>query len=142
VPDPRARRGLPERWLLPPAPREPDLAARWQALPFERRRRLAHVRPSEVSSLTVADAAVVGGLARARLGTSWRLLAGAPLLGWLVLMTVWGFGRSSAPAAERAWLVAGLALGAAVWLLAAVWTAGRLRRSRRILTELATQEAA
>jgi hypothetical protein len=142
VPDPRARRGLPERWLLPPAPREPELAARWQALPFDRRRRLAHLRPSEVAGLPGEDAAVVGGLARARLRTSWRLLAGAPLLGWLVLMTVWGFGRSTAPATERAWLVAGLALGAAVWLLAAVRTAGRLRRSRQILAELGDQGAA
>jgi hypothetical protein len=142
VPDPRARRGLPERWLLPPAPREADLAARWRALPFERRRRLAHVHPAEVASLTGEDAAVVGGLARARLATSWRLLAGAPLLGWLVLMTVWGFGRSTAPDAEQAWLLAGLALGAAVWLLAAVRTAGGLRRTRRILAELAGQDAA
>jgi hypothetical protein len=142
VPDPRARRGLPERWLLPPAPREPELAARWHALPFDRRRRLAHLRPSEVAALPGEDAAVVGGLARSRLRTSWRLLAGAPLLGWLVLMTVWGFGRSTAPAAERVWLVAGLALGAAVWLLTAVRAAGRLRRSRQILAELGVQGAA
>jgi fatty acid desaturase len=142
VPDPRARRGLPERWLLPPAPREAELAARWVALPFERRRQLAHVRPDEVAALSGEDAAVVGGLARARLATSWRLLGGAPLLGWLVLMTVWGFGRSTAPDAERAWLLAGVALGAGVWFATALWTAGRLRRSRRILGELAGHEAA
>ncbi len=142
MPDPRARRGLPERWLLPPAPREDDLAARWRALPFDHRRRLAHVRPAEVASLPGEDAAVVGGLARSRLRTSWRLLAGAPLLGWLVLMTVWGFGRSTAPDAERAWLLAGLALAAGVWFLAAVWAAGRLRRARQVLAELAGQEPA
>lgn len=140
--DPRARRGLPERWLLPPAPRDVDLAARWHALPFERRRRLAHVRPDEVRALSDEDAAVVGGLARARLTTSWRLLAAAPVLGWLVLMTVWGFGRSTYPDAERAWLLGGLAVGAGVWFAAALWTAGRLRRSRRILGEVDGQEAA
>ena len=142
MPDPRARRGLPERWLLPPAPREADLADRWNTLPFDHRRRLAHVRPSEVASLPGEDAAVVGGLARSRLRTSWRLLAGAPLLGWLMLMTVWGFGRSTTPDAERAWLLAGLALGAGVWFLAAVGAAGRLRRARRILAELAGHDAA
>jgi hypothetical protein len=136
VPDARAHRGLPERWLLPPAPREPALAARWRELPFERRRQLAHVRPDDVASLPPDDAAVVGGLARARLRTSWRLLAGAPVLGWLMLMTVWGFGRSTAPASERAWLLAGLALGALVWLAAAVWTANRLRRARLLVAAI------
>jgi hypothetical protein len=62
-----------------------------------------------------------------------------PLLGWLVLMTVWGFRRSTAPDAERAWLLAGLALAAGVWFLAATWATGRLRRARRILAELAGQ---
>jgi hypothetical protein len=142
VPDPRARRGLPERWLLPPAPREPELAARWTTLPFDHRRGLTHVRPAEVASLPDEDATLVGGLARSRLRTSWRLLASAPLLGWLVLMTVWGFGRSTAPHAEQAWLLAGLALGAAVWLAVSIWVAGRLRRARRILAELAGQDAA
>jgi hypothetical protein len=140
VPDARARRGLPERWLLPPAPRDADLAARWQALPFDRRRGLAHVHPADVASLSSEDAAVVGGLARARLATSWRLLAGAPLLGWLVLMTVWGFGRSTAPASERSWLLGGLALGALVWLAVAVRTAQRLRRARLLLAVIEPDE--
>lgn len=133
MPDPRSRRGLPERWLLPPAPREPELAARWHDLPFDRRRSLAHVGPDDVAALPEADRAVVAGLARARLATSWRLLLGAPVLGWLVLMTIWGFGRSTYPASERAWLLAGLFLGTLVWFLSALWVAARLRRARSVL---------
>jgi hypothetical protein len=139
VTDPRARRGLPERWLLPPPPREPELAGRWHELPFERRRELAHVRPETARTLAEPDRALVAGLARARLATAWRLLAGAPLLGWLVLMTVWGFGRSTYPATERAWMLGGLALGSLVWFVVALGVAGRLRRARRVLA--ATEDA-
>jgi hypothetical protein len=138
VPDPRSRRGLPERWLLPPPPRDAELTTRWHDLPFDRRRTLAHVGPDDVTSLPEADREVVAGLARARLVTSWRLLLGAPLLGWLVLMTIWGFGRSTYPASERAWLLGGLFLGALVWFLAALWVARRLRRARAVLAAATT----
>jgi hypothetical protein len=133
VPDPRAHRGLPERWMLPPAPREEPAASRWRALTFERRRELAHVRADGLGDLPAEDVEVVRGLARARLATSWRLLLSAPLLGWLVLMTVWGFGRSTAPGVADRYLLIGLALGAMVWLIAAVRAAGRLRRARALL---------
>ena len=139
--DPRARRGVPDRWLLPPAPREPDLRARWTAMPFDRRRSLARVRPEEVRDLDRHDIEVVAGLARARLATSWRLLLAAPVVGWLVLMTVWGFGRSTFPEAEGSWLLAGAALGALAWLLAAIGAARRLRRARQILATTAAGPA-
>jgi hypothetical protein len=133
VTDPRARRGLPDRWLLPPPPREPALAARFEDAPFDHRRALARVGPDEVTDLSEQDLEVVAGLARARLATSWRLLATAPLLGWLVLMTVWGFGRSTYPEVVDRYLLAGLALGAIAWLLAAIGAARRLRRARQVL---------
>jgi hypothetical protein len=132
VSDPRVRR-LPERWLLPPPPREDPARRRWEAVPFEERRRLAHARPDEVPHLADEDVEVVAGLARARLATSWRLLAAAPVLGWLVLMTVWGFGRSTYPDVVDRYLLAGLALGALTWFVVAVQVARRLRRARTTL---------
>jgi hypothetical protein len=135
VAEPHARRGLPERWMLPPAPREEPAASRWRGLPFERRRELAHVGPERLGDLASEDLEVVRGLARARLATSWRLLGAAPLLGWLVLMTVWGFGRASYPEVADRYLLIGLALGAIVWLVAAVQAAGRLRRARLLLAD-------
>lgn len=134
--DERARRGLPERWLLPPAPRDEPAASRWHGLPFEERRTLARTRPDDVNDLGPDARTIVLGLARARLATRWRLLAAAPLLGWLVLMAVWGFGRSTYPDAAALWFQAGLALGAITWSGAAVAAAGRLRRTRELLAAL------
>lgn len=131
--DRRAHRGFPERWSLPPAPREEPAAARWSALPFERRRALARVRADTVTELEPDDVEVVAALQRARLATRWRLLAAAPVFGWLVVMTVWGFGRSSYPESEGTWLLAGLVLGALGWFVAALAAAARLRRARATL---------
>jgi hypothetical protein len=132
VSDPRARRGLPDRWLLPPAPRDPGLAARWEAMPFDRRRELARLGPDELQSLPSDEAELVRGLARARLSTRWRPLAAAAVLGWLVVMTVWGFGRTAAPDAHGGWLLAGLVLGSGAGSVAARAGVRRLRRARAI----------
>jgi hypothetical protein len=132
VTDPRSRRGVPDRWLLPPPPREPHLAARWRGAGFDERRRWARLGEHDLPGLPDEDVEMAVGLARARLATSWRLLAGAPLLGWLVLMTVWGFGRATYPDSAQAWLLAGAGLGAIVWTAAAVLAAGRLRRARSL----------
>lgn len=129
---PRSRRGVPDRLLLPPAPREPELAERWQDAAFDQRRRWARLGATDPSAHADDDAEMVRGLARARLATSWRLLAGAPLLGWLVLMTVWGFGRSTYPEDAQRWLLAGMVLGAIVWTTMAVLAARRLRRARTV----------
>jgi hypothetical protein len=132
--DPRARRGVPDRWLLPPPPREPELAERWHTASFEQRRSLARTGPGDLDALAPEDAEVVAGLARARLRTSWRLLATGPVLGWLVLMTVWGFGRSTTSTEGAGpWLLAGLALGALAWFVASLAAARRLRRARQLL---------
>jgi len=106
------------------------LAERWLAAGFDQRRRWARLGATDPSAQSDDDAEMVRGLARARLATSWRLLAGAPLLGWLVLMTVWGFGRSTYPEEAQRWLLGGAALGAIVWTVMALHTARRLRRAR------------
>jgi hypothetical protein len=133
VPDHRRRTLLPERLLLPPAPREPALARRWAALPFEDRRRVAlsATSPSATASDGV-DAELVAAVATARVVTGWRLQVAAAVLGWLVLMTVWGFGRSTFPTEEDRWLVGGLAAGAVAWLLAAVGARRRVRRAASV----------
>jgi hypothetical protein len=129
----RSRRGVPDRLLLPPPPREPELAAHWHDAEFDERRRWAGLDVGDLAELPTRDVEMAAGLARARLATSWRLLAAAPVLGWLVLMTVWGFGRSTYPGQAQAWLLAGAALGAIAWTVAAVRAAGRLRRARQLL---------
>jgi hypothetical protein len=131
--DPRRRSLLPERVLLPPAPREPDLATRWAALPFERRRRLALTAlrgTAPAADVTGTDAELVRALAEARVATGWRLQVAALVLGWLVLMTIWGFGRSTFPADETRWQLAGLVAGALVWALGAGLARRRIRRAR------------
>jgi hypothetical protein len=142
VPDHPGHRGLPQRWLLPPPPRTDPARSRWHALPYDDRRRLAHVAAAGVAGLTPEDREVVTGLASARLATSWRLLAAAPLLGWLVLMTIWGFGRASYPDAADRYLLVGATLGAVTWLLAAVAVAGRLRRAREVLAAVTDRGSA
>jgi hypothetical protein len=92
-----------------------------------------------VAGLTPEEREMVTGLASARLATSWRLLATAPVLGWLVLMTVWGFGRASYPDAADRYLLVGATLGAVTWLVTAVAVAGRLRRARHVLTAASDQ---
>jgi len=131
--DRRARRGIPERWTLPPAPRDEPAASRWAELPFDRRRSLARVRADDLDGLSPEDREVVAALQRARLATRWRLLAAAPILAWLVLMTFWGFGRSTYPESEGTWLLVGLVLGAVAWFVVALASAARLRRARATL---------
>ena len=85
---------------------------------------------------------MVASLQRARLATRWRLLATAPVFAWLLLMTIWGFGRSSFPDREGTWLLVGLVVGAIGWFIAALATATRLRRARSLLAEATSNERA
>jgi hypothetical protein len=134
----RRRTLVPERLLLPPAPRDPELAARWVELPFDERRRLALAATGGTGGTggtapsSPDDRELVAAVARARVATGWRLQVAAVVLGWLVLMTVWGFGRSTFPAHEDRWLVAGLTLGAVVWALGAVVARRRIRRAAEL----------
>jgi hypothetical protein len=130
--DPRRRRGVPDRLLLPPAPRDEELARRWRDLGFDERRRLAIASTRGSHDLTDEDAEVVRGLAEARVATGWRLQVAALVFGWLMLMTLWGFGRSTYPDAEQAWLAAGLVGGGLLWLGAAIAGIRRVRRARAV----------
>lgn len=134
--DPRLQRGLPERWLLPPAPRDPQHRAEWDALSFSERQRLARVRPGGATALTANERTLVAGLAEARLATGWRLHLGAPVLGWLLLMTLSGFGRSTFPEAAESWFLAGVVAGAALWVGASLLAHRRLGRARALRREL------
>lgn len=131
--DPYVRRGLPERWLLPPPPRQPHLRRRWEELPFDERLRLARLSPEELPSIDVEQRELITALASARIATAWRLFVAAALIGWLVLMTIWGFGRSTAPNAQQVYLYAGLGLGGAAWAAASFASVHRLRKARRLL---------
>jgi hypothetical protein len=132
LPDHRRRSLVPDRLLLPPAPRDPALARRWRELPFEDQRRLGAAATTGALDLPDDEDELVRGLARARMATAWRLQLSALVLGWLVLMTIWGFGRSTFPADEDAWLVAGLVAGASAWVLAALAARRRVRRAARV----------
>jgi hypothetical protein len=134
--DPRRRRGVPDRLLLPPAPRDREVAARWHGLGFEQRRRLAIASTRGSRDLSAEDAEVVRGLAEARVATGWRLQVAALVFGWLMLMTLWGFGRSTFPEAEQAWLTAGLVAGGLLWLGAAIAGIRRVRRARAVADRL------
>jgi hypothetical protein len=129
------RRGLPERLLLPPPPRDPVLAERYAQLPFERRRALAGaVRRGGPVAGSAHDRALVRGLADARIATRSRLYVGALVLGWLVWMTVFGVGRTSLPGPEQRWLWIGLAAGVVVAVPAVVSAHRRVLRARSVVT--------
>ncbi|MBW3621661.1 MAG: hypothetical protein KY461_15565 [Actinobacteria bacterium] len=49
----------------------------------------------------------------------WRRVAGSVLLGCLVVMTVWGFGRSGFPEHQRWFLALGIVAGAVAAVLSA-----------------------
>ena len=83
---------------------------------------------------------MVAALQEARLATRWRLLAAAPVLAWLVLMTFWGFGRSTYPESEGTWLLVGLVLSAVAWFVVALASAARLRRARATLVAAAEHD--
>lgn len=129
--DARARRGIPERWLLPPPPQEPALHEQWLALSADQRRTLARTRPDDVAELDPELRELVAGLSRARVATAPRLLA-APLLGGVVaLAVVWAGLRPTQP--DDLALLVGAAVGALAWLVGAVVAARRLRRARQLL---------
>jgi hypothetical protein len=116
----------------------PRLARRWHGLGFEQRRRLALASTRGAHDLADADAEVVRALAEARVATGWRLQVAALVFGWLMLMTLWGFGRSTYPEAEQSWLAAGLVAGGLVWLGAAIAGVRRVRRARTVAQRLDT----
>ena len=124
--------GLPDWLLLPPGPRDADLAAAWSRRSREERLRLARTAGGDPATATVSDDdhALVVALAEARLATRWRLHLTAAGLGWLVLMTIWGFGRASAGGNAPGWLVAGLAAGLLATAVAERRVRTRIARAR------------
>jgi hypothetical protein len=131
--DRRRRALVPERLLLPPPPQDPRLRERFEALPFERRRELARASQDPAAGPAGDEARLVVGLAEARVASRWRPQAAAVVLGWLMLMTLWGFGQSTYPDSEPAWLAAGLVAGGIVWLVAARAAARRVGRARAVV---------
>ena len=123
---------VPERLLLPPPPRDPVLRERWSSLPFAERRRLARSSVDPHRDPPPKDRALVAALARARVATAWRGVAGALVLGWLVLMTVWGFGRSAAPAHAVVFLLTGAAGGVTAAAAAVLQARRRVRRAAAV----------
>ncbi len=130
--DARAGRGIPERFQLPPPPQDEEARRRWDALPLERQRELARVGPEDVDDLDPDDRDLVVALSITRVITAWRLLLTPPLLGLVVVMTVWGFGQSTAQDADL-WFWIALALGVLVWFVGAFAGARRLRRARQVV---------
>ena len=78
------------------------------------------------------EADLVAALARRRLDTMWRLRVGSVVLGWLVLMTVWGYGRASTGETVSTWLWLGLGGAVVAAGLHARATSRRARRWRRL----------
>lgn len=112
-------RRAPARLLLPPAPRDPETRAAWDARDLDDRLRLARHVATGTDPGSDPDRALVRAVAAARVATGWRLRVGAVVFGWLVLMTVWGFGRAQrgdeAVGELAIGLVGGLAAGIAAW---------------------------
>jgi hypothetical protein len=130
--DRRRRAPVPERLLLPPPPQDPRLRERFTSLSFERRRELARASQDPAADPADDEARLVVALAQARVASRWRPQVAAVVFGWLMLMTLWGFGQSTYPDREPAWLAAGLAAGGVVWLVAARAAARRVGRARAV----------
>lgn len=123
---------IPERLLLPPAPRDPAARAAWDGLNSGDRANLARCLSTGTLPENPEDRDLVRALANARVATAWRPRAGAVVLGWLVLMTVWGFGRAQYGGLAVPALAAGLAGGAVAAAVAWRQVQRRLRASRRL----------
>lgn len=123
----RGDRGLPDWLLLPPGPRDPELATAWATRDMDERLALgrASTRAPDGAAVAARDVDLVVALADARVATRWRLHLASAVLGWLVLMTLWGFGRAMDGGTAPGWLVGGLVAG-----LAAVTVAERRVRTR------------
>jgi hypothetical protein len=128
----RRRRLVPDRLLLPPPPRDDDAARRWRSRPFDERRRLALASTRGLDEVSGEDRDLVRALARARVVTGWRLQVAALVFAWLVLMTVWGFGRSTFHGSEPTWRAIGLGAAVLAWVPAAATARHRVRRARRV----------
>lgn len=108
----RARRPdrvpVPRRLLLPPAPT--GIARQdWDALSAGDQDAIVAMMAS--GPVPAARLPLLTTLLERRLATSWRLRVGAVVLGWLVLMTVWGFGRAQTGVVWGPWFGVGLTLG-------------------------------
>ena len=125
-------RRTPTRLLLPPPPRDPDARTAWQGRDLDDRLRLARCATVGTDPGDDQDRALVRAVAAARVATGWRLRVGAVVFGWLVLMTVWGFGRAQRGDEAAVELVIGLVGGLAAGT--AAWRAGsrRLRVAREV----------
>lgn len=132
---PRRRPPVPDAWLRPPGPQDAALRRRWRDLPPDTQRELAR-RSTTPADAAGPDADLVRSLAVRRVRTAGRAAAGAALVGWLVLMTVWGFGRSACPACEGDFLLAGLVAGAAVAVVGVRRARRRARAARRVVAAL------
>lgn len=119
---------VPDRWHEPHRPGDPSLRARWDALPPAERRRVVAQSLRPAASHEVRDRELVRAVAERRVARHrWSLLAAA-VVGWLVLMTVWGIGRSGFPDREAWFLTAGLVAGI---VTAGVLARGAVRRRVR-----------
>lgn len=135
MPPTERRPPVPEAWLLPPTPADPELRARWDALPFESRQAIGRrsVRPTEAAG---PDADLVAAVAARRVARAGRSAAAAAGVGWLVFMTIWGFGRAGYPAVADRFLIVGLAAGAVVAVVGVVRSRRRTARAWTVLRTL------
>ncbi len=134
-PGPDRRLPVPTSWLEPRGPRSGPARERWRELAPDERRELVR------RSLTPGDApgpdeSVVRALAEDLVRSSGRAGATAAFVGWLVLMTLWGFGRSAAPDAAGVFLAVGLVAGAATAVAGVRRARRRSRRARAVVRVL------
>jgi hypothetical protein len=109
--DHRHSRFVPERWVTPAAPLDARLRARFDALAASEQRAVVAAARDVSAARAAADPELVRALAGAEVQRTGRRLAGAVILGWLVLMTIWGIGRSGFEEQVSLFLVTGLAAG-------------------------------
>lgn len=131
------RRGLvPEAWVEPYRPRDPTLRRRWEELGADERRRIVRASVEPAAAARTRHPELVRTVAARRVERHPWTLAAAAVVGWLVLMTVWGIGRSGFPAQEGWFLAAGLGVALAATATIAAGAVRRRRRAREVLERL------
>lgn len=139
--DPTSRSSLVARLASPVAPAEPELAARFADLPADRRRAVSRAALDPARAADDPDPALVRALAEAHATRVVPPMLGALGLAVLVLMTVWGFGRSASPENAPAFLLAGGLAGLVTLQLAGRRYFRRLARARRVHELLSGRQA-
>lgn len=120
------------RLSAPLAPSDTRHAARFATLSLERQRQINRAALDPARATADPDPTLVRAVAEAHAQRVWPIMTGSFVTAVLVLMTIWGFGRSVFPARAPLFLLAGGVAGLVTLQVGARRLLKRLARAREV----------